>query len=549
MPRRPHPVFLLLLGFVLPTAAPGNPARAEVAQKPAMREELTSPTPAPADDHGFVVRGDYADNFSPLKAQVRDYERDPQNRYTYCIRNTATYECLSYGSDGAIRKHQLTAVAHGTGFAYRQEGEDTYLLTNQHVAAWPLVTDAGHKVDEVPAGCKLVRQNLKIVDNEDDDYNGDDLPLNTVVSDDALDIAVLKARAKLHVLPYHVGHSAALNAGDVVMVRGFPLGAFQAYNTGKVVNTYDHDDYKDWEHIDFIIDAPLSSGNSGSPVLAVSRRTGEYELVGVFHASYTRGAALNAVIGIDQLRDVMTRLQRPQRGGDALLGPGAVGRDELAKALAESDFLPYLPLGPLTVALRASGPLLVFEIFARGFPLDDRRLAVLVDGPDPADRAAFGRLTRVWFGNDRGLKGYEPGGLDADSAGQVESVLRRLRALTMTTLSYRAVGQRAATSRDAVAERAALSRVLLRKAAGDQDLAQSLQDLAERLGPHPSESAESFHLVLADLSAYQPPAPQPSESAPRQPTESAPRPGSSVAQAKTPPTASPTSGGPPHGTL
>ena len=33
---------------------------------------------------------------------------------------------------------------------------------------------------------------------------------------------------------------------------------------------HDHDDYGEWDHDDFVVDALLSAGNSGSPVLAVS---------------------------------------------------------------------------------------------------------------------------------------------------------------------------------------------------------------------------------------------------------------------------------------
>ena len=45
-------------------------------------------------------------------------------------------------------------------------------------------------------------------------------------------------------------------------------------------------------------------------MLAVSRVTGEYELVGIFHAGYSQGSALNVVIAIDQVRDLMTTLKR-----------------------------------------------------------------------------------------------------------------------------------------------------------------------------------------------------------------------------------------------
>lgn len=491
--RGPFALFCLSLLICL---GPSWPGRCLAGAPAAGAKEVSGPAfdtgAAPAAD-----RDDYADNFTPIKTAVRDYERDPQNRYTYCIRSSAVYECLSYSSDGAIRRQRTRVSSHGTGFAYREQNGETLLLTNQHVTDWPQVTDSAHKVDDVPAGCKLVSDQLKIVDNEDDDYTADDIPLSRVVADDVLDVAVVKARARLRVLPYRIGRSALLQSGNVVTISGFPLGAFQATNTGKVVNPYDHDEFKDWDHVDFIIDAPLSLGNSGSPVLAVSKRTGEYELVGIFHATYTHGTSLNAVIGIDQVRDLMTTLKRPAQGQKvAEPGPGPEERAAFELALSQSAFLPFLSLGPLPVAVRRGGDRLLFEVFSRRFPLDDRRLLILGDRPAAG---AFGALGPVYFGNERGLKPYETAALDSESQAQLQNVLRRLHRLAVTTMHYRAVSEKAASSREAVAERTALQRALGKESASDGDLAQILNEMAERLGPRPADPAQPYPAVLASL--------------------------------------------------
>lgn len=497
---------LALLGLLAPATA-----FADLGEAPRPAVAATAPAAAPAAPPAAAPeapeRDEYADSFLPLKPQVRDYERDPQNRYTYCIRSIAIYECLSYGSDGAIRRQRTRVAAHGTGFAYREQGGETFLLTNQHVAEWPSVTDAAHRVDDVAAGCKRVSDTLKIVDNENDDYGADDVPLTRVATDDSLDATVVKAKGKLRLLPYRIGRSAMLTAGDVVLVRGFPLGAFQAVNSGKVVNPYDHDEYRDWDHVDFIIDAPLSSGNSGSPVLAVSTRTGEYELVGMFHAGYTRATALNAVVGIDQLRDFMFTLKHSARGqGVAEQRSGPAERAVLEQKLAQPGFLPFLSLGPLPVALRRSGDLLLFEVFSRRFPTEDRRVLIL---GDRAVAGAFGSLAALWFGNERGLKAYDPVSLDGEVQAQLQGTLRRLHALAASTVRFRDLSERAASSRDLLAERAALQRVMTREASGDQDLAQVLLELAERLAPRPSDQALAYGAVLTELQ------PRPAATAPR----------------------------------
>lgn len=164
------------------------------AQAKALPAGSTTAMPVTRVD-ALVVEGQYyADSFSPLRDDVRDFERDPANRYTYCIRNVATYECLSYASDGSVRRRQHRKTAHGTGFAYQHDGEETRILTNEHVVFWPYVTDPEHREENVPLGCKLVNQKLHIVDNEDDAYEGDDIALTRVIDDRALDAAVVRAK-------------------------------------------------------------------------------------------------------------------------------------------------------------------------------------------------------------------------------------------------------------------------------------------------------------------------------------------------------------------
>src|SRR5262249_36600222 len=121
----------------------------------------------------------------------------------------------------------------------------------QHVAERPEVTDDEHPVDGVPPGSKKVREQLKIVRNEEDDYEPGPLALSKVPSDPASDIAIVKAHKLLPLMPFRVGRSSALRPGNLVQVRGFPLGAFSAVSVGKVVNPYTEDTEKGWSHSDF----------------------------------------------------------------------------------------------------------------------------------------------------------------------------------------------------------------------------------------------------------------------------------------------------------
>jgi len=437
----------------------------------------------------------YSDSFLPLRDSVRAFERDPANRYTYCIRSVATYECLSYGSDGDIRRRQHQTTAHGTGFAYLHDGEETRILTNEHVVAWPYVTDPEHRAEDVPLGCKLVNRKMSIVDNDEDEFDEDDIPLSLVLEDRSFDVAVVRARGKLRLLPYRIGRSSALNTGDVVIVRGFPLGVFQAHNTGKITNTLDVDKYRQWDHVDFIVDAQLSPGNSGSPVLALNRKTGEYELVGVYHATYMGASSLHAVIAVDQLRELMFQLKRENRPQLAVgleqLSDSAQ-RARVQKALTDKDFIPYVGLGPLLVRLQPLGDNLLFEVFSRRFPLDDHPVALLLDAP-AGD--GWGRLQQVFFGNHRGYRLYGVSDVDSQAALALKHVLQRIYAQSYSTLAYRQLLGRVPTSRQAVDQRIALERALSRAAAQDTDLAQQLLDVAKERSPTTAETA----LPLAEV--------------------------------------------------
>jgi serine protease Do len=334
----------------------------------------------------------------------------------------------------------------------------------------------------VPSGCKRVSDQLRIVDNEKDSFESDDIPLLRVVSDPALDAAVVKTKSPLNIMPWKLGRSSMLKERNFVEVRGFPLGAFRATVQGRVTSVFDHDDYRDWNHDDFVVDAQLSAGNSGSPVLAVNCESGEYELVGLYHADYSRGNSLNVVVHIDQVRELMTTLKRSplSRPDDAPLT--AHVRRRIAEYATASVHL-FLPLGsiPVEVRLRSDGALL-YSVFEREFPLHSWP-AVVIEDLDNSGEGGFGKFVRVWLGNSRGLKEYRLEDLaDADHAIVDRSVETIRRAATLAA-THRALTVKAATSRQAADDLSNLEREIKRTSAQGKELSQNLLELAERLGP------------------------------------------------------------------
>jgi S1-C subfamily serine protease len=430
--------------------------------------------------------GMYADDFSVLSKESIDLANRPDSSFTYCVRITATYECLSYATDGSVRHSRRTTTSHGTGFAYKRQSAETLLLTNQHVAEYTAVTDDDHTVSGVPAGCKRVSDSLKIVDNERDNFEGDDIPLTRVVADGPLDMAIIKAKAPLNIMPWKIGRSSALRDRNVVEVKGFPLGAFRATVQGRVTSVYDHDDFKDWNHDDFVIDAQLSAGNSGSPVLAVNCQTGAYELVGVFHADYSRGNSLNVVVHVDEVRELMTSLKRtsPTRSPDEPLLVSA--RHRLLEEATETGRV-FLPFGshPAEPRPREDGAL-IFSIFPRDFPAKGWPTLVLEDLDDSAS-GGFGHLDHLWFGNARGLKVRRIHDLDEQDRAALERALDALRRASLTAVQFRALTIRAPLSREATEDLARVELELKRLAAINRDVSGPALDIAERLGPGPTD--------------------------------------------------------------
>ena len=425
-------------------------------------------------DADATCSGAYAEDLSAQSTRAREAESHAPS-YVYAVRTTATYECVSYGSDGDLRKARSTSIAHGTAFGYRRDGGDTLLLTNEHVAEWPAIQN----------GCKKISDTLRIVDSDHDDYAADDVPLTRVVADAALDIAVLRAHKKLEILPWKLGTSAGLVARDAVEVRGFPLGEFQATNVGKVVSAYDHDEQGQWNHDDFVVDALLTSGGSGSPVLAVSCKTGELELVGVFHAHYNAASALNVVIGIDQVRSLMQTLEVSRRPPEPTIVLDAPARQRLADAVRTATDPPFFPVGPLvgSVRVRTDGTL-VFSVFSSEFPRVSRPLLVL---EDVAADGSFGQLGGVYVS----LRAYTD--RDADGQALLARTLDVLRRDAIAAFELRDAPTPA--NRDAYEQAARRRRTYDRMLDGQKDLADSIDELA---GPaHPPGAARLAHLVTS----------------------------------------------------
>jgi serine protease Do len=454
----------LLVALLVAQAVPSAKTRAtgKPAAPPPAKAAPAKAAPAPPAPP--LCNADYADALPVEKANaILEAARDP---FVFAIRNTATYEHVYYGREGKLRRAYLRSVVHGTGFAYRIVNSETQIVTNEHVASQPEVTDDDHLVDGIPTGSKKVREQLKIVRDENDDYEPGHVPLTKLLSDPQSDIAVLKAHRMLGVMPYRIGRSASLRAGNLIQVRGFPLGAFAALSTGKVLNPSMVDSERAWHHADVMVDALLNAGNSGSPVFAISCRTGEAELVGVYHAGYTDAAALNAVVAIDQLRDELDSLKVPRRDPAGLHADiTAQDRDRLVKQLfADPTHSVTFPFAARSVVATLVDPdTLRFSVLDDDYPLVVQESMALIDH----SHNGFGTLDEIAVSVD-GVPTQAPAqALDQDVRDHFDRLYDSLWRQVLGVVDYRARLAKGRGSADAFAE-AQAARQRLRKHAGEQ---------------------------------------------------------------------------------
>jgi S1-C subfamily serine protease len=438
-----------------------------------------------------LCEGEYADTLEARSLRSREIDHGPRSQFSYLVRSSAKYECPFFGPDGKLRRRHVQASELGSAFAYEQTGGDTYLLTNEHVASWPDVTDTVHRIDGVPDGCKRVEDKLRIVKDERDDFEPGQTVLTRIAVDPLLDAAILKANQKLTTIPFAVGKSAGLRQGNVVEVRGFPLGVMQAVSSGKVVNPYDRDQEQGWDHVDFVIDALLSEGNSGSPVLAVSCKTRQMELVGIYHAGYKGHNALNVVVGIDQLTEFMKKKKRVPRAlsPDAASTLGVAERTRAREALGAGT-LPLFDFGGLVVQADVADDALLYQVYSRQFPLDDRRVVVIEDKPGAKGVDEFGELGRLWVLSPTGWREWPQAALGADEHDLFMRVADSIRMQLVHTIGYRHTLANP-NSADERKRGRDLSRALQTDVPVARDLASNLLETAERLSSSTTPSASA----------------------------------------------------------
>ena len=142
----------------------------------------------------------------------------------------------------------------GTGFVYKTDSKNGYMITNQHVVA----------------GCDAV----SVVLSNDEEVNA-----TILGGDEYLDIAILSIPKEKVLQEVKIGTTDNLKLGDTIFTVGTPMGEeYRGSVTSGILSGKDrmvsvsvNDSYsEDWVMKVLQIDAAINPGNSGGPLLNVN---------------------------------------------------------------------------------------------------------------------------------------------------------------------------------------------------------------------------------------------------------------------------------------
>lgn len=185
---------------------------------------------------------------------------------------------------------QNQVISTGSGFIYKTNESEAYLITNHHVV------DGGNS--------------FKITYTD-----GDEVEANLVGSDEYSDIAVLKVALKDGYKAVELGNSNIMRVGDTTFTVGAPLGDVYSWTVTRGIlsgkerlvevslsNSYQSD------YIMNVLqtDSPVNSGNSGGPI---SNSNGE--VIGVVNAKISSsgvegiGFAIPIEVAIEKAEEII----------------------------------------------------------------------------------------------------------------------------------------------------------------------------------------------------------------------------------------------------
>jgi Do/DeqQ family serine protease len=176
-------------------------------------------------------------------------------------------------------RHEQRYKGQSLGSGVIVDGEEGYILTNEHVIA------RGSKI-------KVVLQDKR------------EFEAQLVGASPDFDLAILKIDPDEALPAIDMGNSDDLMIGETVVAIGNPFGFSHTVTTGVISALNRSVQTEDRTYRDFIqTDASINPGNSGGPILNI-----EGDLVGISTAIYSKAQGIGFAIPINKARRVMDDL-------------------------------------------------------------------------------------------------------------------------------------------------------------------------------------------------------------------------------------------------
>ena len=202
-----------------------------------------------------------------------------------------------------VRNYQNDEVAStGTGFVYKIDGDNAYVMTNQHVV---------EGADRVT-----------LITSNDEEVEGEVLGGDTYV-----DIAVIRIKKYDGIKALQLGNSENAKLGDLVFTIGSPLGYEYrgSVSTGHLagkdrlvsVSTDSNTSGSDWVMKVLQTDAAINPGNSGGPLMNTNG-----EVIGVISMKFvqTEVEGMGFAIPIEYVNSKIETLEKGEKIEWPLLG-------------------------------------------------------------------------------------------------------------------------------------------------------------------------------------------------------------------------------------
>ena len=201
-----------------------------------------------------------------------------------------------------IRNYQNNEVAStGTGFVYKIDGDNAYVMTNQHV------------VDNA--------DKITLITSNDEEIDGEVLG-----GDSYVDIAIIKIKKYDGIKALQLGNSENAKLGDLVFTIGSPLGYEYrgSVSTGHLAGkdrmvsvSTGNTSSSDWVMKVLQTDAAINPGNSGGPLMNTNG-----EVIGVISMKFvqTEVEGMGFAIPIEYVNSKIETLEKGEKIEWPLLG-------------------------------------------------------------------------------------------------------------------------------------------------------------------------------------------------------------------------------------